>query len=66
MTIAKIEMCENGNRETWKNHLAFIQFPAVLIVIRVCSLYLLQFQVKSKDSDIDVELYKKRKIKILF
>ena len=61
MTIAKIEICENGNRESWKNHSAFNQFLAVVIIIRVCSLYLFQFQVNSKDSDIDVELYKNEK-----
>ena len=68
MTIAKIAICENGSRETEKNHSALIPRISCRSNKSFLIVSVFQFQVKSEDSDIDVELYKKkkRKIKILF
>lgn len=68
MTIAKIAICENGSRETEKNHSALIPRISCRSNKSFLIVSVFQFQVKSKDSDIDVELYKKKKpkIKILF
>lgn len=63
MTIAKIAICENGSRETEKNHSALIPRISCRSNKSFLIVSVFQFQVKSKDSDIDVELYKKKKTK---
>ena len=63
MTITKIAICENGSRETEKNHSALIPRISCRSNKSFLIVSVFQFQVKSKDSDIDVELYKKKKTK---